>query len=146
MSETIKKAPGTLFWVVGIIFLLWSLMGCAGYLAEHLMPHAKYIESFGAEKAALRGETPVWATAAYAVGVWGGLAGAILLLLGKKLCLPFFYASFIGALLGFSVSIFDGRFRAVMGGGDWAMMLLVWAVCIFIIWWARKHKAKGVLR
>jgi len=144
--ETESHKPPTLFWVIAILFFLWSLVGCAGYLAEHLMSDAAYGEGFGEEMLALRGQTPIWATSAYAVGVWGGLIGAILILLRKKLCLPFLYASFAGAIIGFLPSLINEKFRAVMGGGDWAMMLFIWAVCLFIIWFARKKVAKGILR
>lgn len=134
------------FWVIGVIYLLWSIVGCGGYLAEQMMSDAAYSEAFGAERFDLRGLTPAWATAGYAIGVWGGLVGVILLLLRKKLCLPFFYASFIGAIIGFLPSIFDGRFKAVLGGADYGLMIFIWLECIFIIWFARKMTRNGILR
>ena len=134
------------FWVIAILYLLWSFVGCGGYLAEHMMSDAAYRDAFGDELLGLRGLTPWWATAGYAVGVWGGLIGGIFLLLRRKLCLPFFYASLIGAIIGFIPSIFDDRFKAVMGGGDYGLMAFIWVICIFIIWFARLMSSKGVLR
>lgn len=139
------KAPWW-FWLVAVLYLLWNIIGCSMYLAEHMMGQESYIAAFGADLWALKEITPWWATAGYAVGVWGGLIGIILLLLRKKLCLPFFYASFVGAVIGFLPSILDGRFRAVMGGGDYGMMIFIWAECLLIIWLARKFTAKGILR
>lgn len=135
--ETTPKLPWW-FWVITLLFLLWSLIGCGMYLAEHLMSDASYLEAFGEEMTALRGQVPWWATAGYAVGVWGGLVGIILLLLRKPLALKFFYASFAGAVIGFLPYFFDGRFRAVMAAGDWAFMLFIWAECLFIIWFTRR--------
>ncbi len=144
--ENLKKNTPWWFWVIGIIYLLWSFIGCGGYLAEQLMSESAYTESFGVEMAGLRELTPSWATAGYAIGVWGGLIGVILLLLRRKLCLPFFYASFIGAIIGFMPSIFDERFKVVLGGGDYGLMIFIWLVCIFIIWFARKMVSMGLLR
>jgi len=110
------------------------------------MSDAAYAENFGADVLALRDITPWWATSGYAVGVWGGLVGILFLMLRKKLCLPFFYTSFIGAIIGFIPSMFDARFKAVMGGGDYGFMVFIWVTCIFIIWFARKMRAKGILR
>lgn len=138
--------PSKLFWVVAVVFLLWSIMGCAGYLAEHMMSDDAYREAYGEAYVALRGQTPMWATAGYAIGVWGGLTGAILLLLRKKLCLPFFVASLAGAIVGFIPSMAFENFRAVMGPSDWGMMCTVWAICIFIIAFAHRQKANTVLR
>ena len=134
------------FWVIVILYILWSFVGCGGYLAEHLMNDAAYSEAFGADMLSLRDFTPLWATAGYAIGVWGGLIGGVLLLLRKKLCLPFFYASFIGAVIGFLPSIFDERFKAVMKTGDYGFMVFIWLICLFIIWFARKMLAKGIMR
>jgi len=144
MSNAPLKAPWW-FWVITILYLLWSFIGCGMYLVEHMMDDTAYAEAFGAELLSLRGVTPWWATSGYAIGVWGGLVGIILLMLRKKLCLPFFYASFAGAIMGFIPSLFDARFRAVMGSGDYGFMVFIWAACIFIIWFARKMHAKGIL-
>ncbi|WP_026942178.1 hypothetical protein [Hellea balneolensis] len=77
-DQNISKAPGW-FWVIVIIYLLWSLIGASMYLVEHMMSDVAYGESFGADMLALRDLTPWWATSGYAVGVWGGLIGIILL-------------------------------------------------------------------
>jgi len=145
MSDIRIKTPAW-FWVIAILYLLWSFVGCGGYLAEHLMGDAAYGEAFGAEMLSLRGLTPFWATAGYAIGVWGGLVGGLLLLLRKRLSLLFFYASFLGAVIGFLPSIFDGRFKAVMGAGDYGFMVFIWLICLFIIWLARKMLSKGIIR
>jgi len=134
------------FWLIAIHYLLWNLVGCGMYLVEHMMGDAAYGEAFGADLLSVRDLVPRWATAGHAVGVWGGLVGIILLLLRKKLCLPFFYASFAGAIIGFLPSIFDERFKAVMGGGDYGLMIFIWLECIFIIWFARKMLSKGIIR
>ena len=145
MEDVNIKTPRW-FWVIGALFLIWSIIGCSGYLAEHLMSDTAYGEAFGAELLAVRGLTPIWATAGYAVGVWGGLVGVILFLLRKTLCMPFLYASFLGAVIGFLPSIFDGRISAVMGPFDYGFMVFIWLLCILIIWIARKMRARGILR
>lgn len=116
------------------------------YLAEHMIAQPAYIDAFGADMWALKEITPAWATAGYAVGVWGGLIGGLLLLMRRRLCLPFFYASFVGAIVGFLPSIIDGRFRAVMGAGDYSMLVFVWAVCILIIGFAVRMRRQSYLR
>lgn len=133
------------FWVITAFYLLWSIIGCTMYLVEHMMGDAAYIENFGADMLPLREITPWWATSGYAVGVWGGLIGVILLMLRKSLCLPFFYASFVGAIIGFIPMIFDARFKSVMGAGDYGFMIFIWIECIFIIWFALKMRSKGII-
>lgn len=145
-NEALGMLAPKWFWAAGILYLLWSLIGCSMYLTEHMLGEAAYIDAFGADMWALKDITPAWATAGYAIGVWCGLAGIILLLLRKKLCLPFFLASLAGAIIGFLPSLFDERFRSVMAGGDYGMLVFVWVVCAFGVWFARKFIAQGVLK
>ena len=46
--------------------------------------------------------TPTWMVAAYAIAVWVGLAGALLLLLRRKLAVPLLLVSLIAVIVQFS--------------------------------------------
>ncbi len=138
MAHNITTSRPWWFWVITIAFLLWSLIGCSMYLAERLLPEESYVENFGQAMAGLRGITPVWATAGYAVGVWFGLAGVISLMLRKPVAVPLFFASLIGAVVGFMPYFYDSRFKAVLTGADYGFMIFIFAECLFILWFARK--------
>ena len=88
--------------------------------------------------AGLREITPIWATAGYAIGVWFGLAGVIMLMARKKIAVSLFFASLIGAVVGFMPYFYDGRFKAVLTGADYGFMVFIFAECLFILWFARK--------
>lgn len=143
MPHNISTPRPWWFWVVTLAFLVWSLIGCGMYLAERLMPEPEYIEAFGADMAGLRDITPVWNTAGYAIGVWGGLAGIIALMLRKRIAIWLFAASLIGAVVGFLPYITDARFKAVLTGGDYGFMIFIFAECLFILWFARKMLSPG---
>jgi len=143
--ENIKLKAPWWFWVIGGLYLLWNAFGCYMYVLEHLMSDADYGELAGSAKLAVRDLIPVWATAGHAVGVWGGLIGIILFLLRKKICLPFFYASFAGAIIGWLPSVIDSRFSSVSVTRDYILMSIIWVECLVIIWIARKMRISGIL-
>lgn len=134
------------FWLFAVILFLWSCVGCFMYVLEMTMTPEAYLESFGAKMTAIRGTVPAWSISGYAVGVWFGLIGSLLLLLRRRKCLPFLWISFVGAVVGFFWYIIDARGRAVMGGGDWGFMIFIWATCIFAIWFAGWARKKTYLR
>ena len=125
------------FWLIAVLFLVWNIIGCGMYLAEQMMPEPGYTEAFGAAMAELRAITPKWATAGYAVGVWFGLAGILTLMLRKRIAVALLTASLIGAVIGFLPYFIDGRFKALLTGGDYGFTLFIFAECIFILWFAR---------
>jgi hypothetical protein len=55
---------------------------------------------------ALYESVPAWATGAFAVAVWGGALGCLLLLLKKKLATPVLILSFIGIVVQMIHSFF----------------------------------------
>jgi len=143
MSETNK--PPALFWVVGVIFLLWNLFGCYMYWLDQTMEQAKYVEAYGEGLAGMRDQIPVWATSGYAVGVFGGLLAAILFLLRKKLAYPVFVLSLIGAVVGFLYVFITPEYKAAAGSSYWIMPVIVLVVGIVEIWVSKRKIAKGIL-
>src|SRR5215207_1093491 len=103
MDETVTaKAPAHL-WIVGALALLWNGFGAYDYLmtrtkgadyVETMMPGTgdavvSYINSF-----------PIWVSFGWGLGVWMGVAGAILLLMRNRLAVIAFGLSLAGAILG----------------------------------------------
>ena len=87
MDNTTAKPPIHL-WIVGGLATLWNGFGCFDYLMTRTRGTA-YIESMmhtddGEAIMAYINGFPIWAAAGWGLGVWGGLAGAILLLMRHR--------------------------------------------------------------
>src|SRR3970282_1718101 len=85
-------------WLIGIIGGLWSSIGVLSFMLTQMNVEAvmsrlppqqrEYFESF-----------PLWAVAFWAIGVFGGVIGCLLLLLKNRLAFHVFLASVIGAIV-----------------------------------------------
>ena len=146
MSDNYNVKPSAMFWVLGVLFLLWGLMGCAMYLAEVVMSDKAYGEAFGQDLLAVRHVYPVWAMAGYASAVWSGLLAAILFLLRKRLSAVIFIFSLVAAIIGFIPTFTNSILREAAGPSFWVMPLIVVVLGSFEVWYSRKQSAKGVLR
>ena len=99
-----NATPHFSFWVIAVAGLTWNLMGCLNYITQTdpenvaRMPEIYQVIIAG---------RPTWATAAFAIAVFGGAVGCILLLLRNRMNLPVFTLSFIGVIgtAWFTVSI-----------------------------------------
>ena len=145
MAETTLKPP-VLFWVLGIAFLLWNLMGCGIYLMEATVSDAAFEKANTAERIAARNFYPTWATAAYALAVWGGLLASILFLLRKRLSATLFIASLIFAVICFIPTFTSEIMRDAGGSTFWVMPMIVVGLGLVEIIYARKQLARGILR
>ncbi|MEQ1727644.1 MAG: hypothetical protein ABL982_04610 [Vicinamibacterales bacterium] len=90
------RAPWHL-WVVGAVALLWNAMGAFDYSMTQSR-NAAYMAGFTPEQLAFFYGMPAVINSAWAVGVWGGVAGSLLLLLRRRLSVWVFLASVVGVL------------------------------------------------
>ena len=156
MAETVNyrdppdvKAPGAplLLWIVGIVSLLWNSYGCYDYTMTKLDP-AHYLAGSGMSAAgqAYMLALPAWVTAFWALGVWGSLAGSLLLRARSRHAVTAFAAS----LVGLAVSQFHqwtGPLPPDMETpAAWSVTASIWIVLIGLLLYARIQARKGVLR
>ena len=142
MNSTIK--PATWFWIVSAIALVWNLMGVMAYLAQVTMsPEA--MAALPENQRLLYQSTPSWATGAFAIAVWGGTLGCILLLLRKKLASLLLIISLLGVLVQLYHSFFISNSFAVFGSGGLVMPIMVVIIGVLLIWLSRKATSQNWL-
>ena len=84
MTMNYLRKPSNLFWVISSIALVWNLMGVFNYLDQVFMTD-KVLETLPKEQQILYQDISAWVTAAFAIAVFSGTLGSLLLLLKKKL-------------------------------------------------------------
>jgi hypothetical protein len=134
-------------WVVGILSLLWNCFGAYDYTMTELRNEA-YLAGmgFGEAEMAYIDAAPAWMIAAWAIGVWVSLLGAILLLLRSRHAATAFLISLAGALVSFGYQ-FTSNPPPSLTTGVAAVMPVVILVLIVAQWYyARRMTAAGVLR
>lgn len=147
MTDTASSArtPWHL-WAVGGLGVPWNGFGCVDYTMTQLQGDV-WLTSMGMTQAQLDyfHAMPAWTHGAWAIGVWGGLLGAVLLLLRRKWALHAFVVSFLGWAAGavYAFALSDG-IEAM--GPMWPMQIVIGGACLFFIWYARMMSGRGVLR
>lgn len=146
MSDEVKRGVGIMFWIVAVVFLIWNLFGCAIYLMDRLSSdEALSAMKNGEALLASREAYPIWATAAFAIAVWGGLVGAALIIMRKKSAAPVFIISLIAAVICFIPNFIMPVVQAAGGETYWVMPVIVVVIGSIEIWWSRRKSALGYL-
>jgi hypothetical protein len=89
---------------------------------------------------------PVWQTAVYATAVWSGLAGAILLLMRRRLAVPVLLLSLVGAVGTFLPFAAVPAVRELATESDAVAAIIVIALCLSSYWFARYSQQRGWLK
>ncbi len=143
MSETNK--PGFTFWIIGVIAILWNGMGVNAYLQSAFNTEAA-TAGLNPDQIALLDNMPAWYTALFAIAVFSGIIGSITLLMRKKLTVTLFIVSFIAATINQVYWLFGTNAADVFSDQlPYLMPVLIIAIGIFLIWYAKDQRTKEVL-
>jgi hypothetical protein len=93
MATHYAEKPPVWFWAAGVLGLLWNLIGAAFYLGQRGILSGPFAPPPGAP------EMPIWATIAFAIGVWGGVLALVLLLMRNRLARPLLWISFLALVV-----------------------------------------------
>ena len=142
MDHEQQSAVPAWFKPAAIAVVAWEILGCIMYLMQVRVDPA----ALPADQRAVWDSTPAWMIGAYAVAVWVGLAGAVLLLLRRKLAEPLLLVSLIAVAVQFSGLLVVPELRGLMSSD---MLLLPFAIVLvcFVIWsFARRARRRQWLR
>jgi len=136
-------------WVVGVLSLLWNAFGGYDFIMTTTQGEA-YFRASGFDQSMIDyfNAMPTWMYVPWVLGVWGAVAGSILLLMRSRYAVHAFVLSLLGAV----VSLIYGRFMNPMPELPPAMAMMqympfvITAVAAFLAWYAWAMSKKGVLR
>lgn len=133
-------------WIVGALATLWNAFGAFDYLMTQTRNEA-YLAGFTDPQRIYFESFPLWMEATWALGVWGGLAGALLLLARSRHAVTAFAVSLAGlaasTLYQYGLS---SPPEDMTSGAMVTMNLVIWAVAIGLLVYAVRMRRTGVLR
>ncbi len=125
------------FWIISVVTLIFNVMGVINYFVQM---NADSLASFPESYRPIIEGRPIWATGAFAIAVFGGSLGCLLLLFRKSAA---FYV-LIASLLGVIVTMM--HIFGVAGFSSfeiWIGVLMQLVVTAFLIWYSKQAESKG---
>ncbi len=146
MADAAAQQTPWHLWAVGVLGVLWNSIGCYDYYMSNTAgePYFRQMGMTDAQIAHLLA-APSWMTGVWAIGVWGALAGSVLLLLRSRWAVEVFLAS----LAAYVVSLIYGYVISPAPGQKGAMMVMqavIFVGCVFFWWYASAQRKAGRLR
>ncbi len=129
------------FWAIGSVALIWNALGGINFVMQ---VNADVLAAMPASHRAIVEGRPVWATIGFAIAVFGGAVGCLLLLLGKSVAYYLFIASLLGVI---AQLIHTLRIAASTDGFSPVDILLIvlmpLIVASFLIWYSKQAERRG---
>lgn len=143
MTTPIKPKAG--FWIIGVIALLWNIMGVFQYLSTTLLKE-EMEQALTEEQLALMSGLPSWYTGVFAIAVFSGLLASLLLLLRRKWAVSLFLISMLAVIVQMGYWLFATDAMEVYGTEAVVMPAIVIIVAIFLYFYSKGAAKKTWLR
>lgn len=129
------------FWTIGAVALIWNVMGVINFFGQM---NAGMLSAMSESQRALIEGRPAWATGAFAIAVFGGTLGCILLLLRKSAAYYLFVASLLGVIVQLIPYVSMANLTIDYGPFEISMIIVMpLVVAAFLIEYSMKVKSKG---
>lgn len=130
-GEARVKTPVHL-WIVGVLALLWNLMGAFDYVASQFELDF-YMAKYSAEQLAYFNAFPAWATAGWAFAVWAALVGSIGLLLRQCWSVWVFVIALAGMAVNSIYTLGMTSGIELMGPSAGIFTAVIWVIAVFLV-------------
>ena len=134
-------------WVVGIVALAWNAIAAMDYVMVQTN-NSEYLAQFTSEQLSFFKSFPTWVNAAWAIAVWFGVIGSLLILFRKRWAAPVFGIS----LLAMMATAFQNFYLSKPTMGDVVgkeaiyFTALIFVVAVLLWIYARIMTSKGILK
>jgi hypothetical protein len=127
------------FWAIGVVALIYNVAGIINFVTQM---NADTVSAMPEMYRAIIENRSVWATGGFALAVFGGALGCLLLLLRKPASYYVFIASLLGAIVTMvhtlgMVASDSSPVGATIGN------LVQLVVTAFLIWYSKRAERKG---
>ncbi|MCJ2183192.1 hypothetical protein MTR62_10880 [Novosphingobium sp. 1949] len=138
------KAP-LWYWIIALLAALWNAYGCLDF-TRTVTRDSAYLAAFPTEMVAYVDSFPLWLVGCWGLGVWGGLAGSLLLLVRSGRAVMAFLLSLAGLAATTLYQALDTVPEALTHSVvDWVMTGAIWCVALGLLGFAIRMRQRGVL-
>ncbi len=131
--------------LVGLIALIWNLVGVAFFWMQINMG-AEQLAALTEAQRRVHEATPAWLNVAFAIGVFGGVLGAIGLLAKKRWAVTMFFVSLLAVLAQMIGAYVTTPAWEAYGAGGLVMPVLVVVIALLLWRYALRAAERGWLQ
>ncbi|NMP16615.1 hypothetical protein [Thalassotalea sp. Y01] len=143
MNDTLHPAPKW-FAPVAVVALIWNLMGVMAYLMGPVN-NADVMSSLSDAQQAFYQTMPTWAMTAFAIAVFAGSLGCLMLALRKRLAIILLLLSLLGVIVQNVHTFMLNDGVAIFGQSAMVMPLLVIIIAVALLYLAKHANQKNWL-
>lgn len=141
---TFNAKPPIWFWALAILLLLWEAVGVYACVMQLRLGAESWPDAMDYDRR-LYLAMPVWYNWVYVVATFGGLLGAIALVLRRTIAVPLYIVSLIAIVAMFGYVFATTDIIAHKGFAAAGFPIAIFLLGLLAVWLARTARARGWL-
>lgn len=146
-----KATTPKLFWIISVLALLWYLFGTVQFIGSLMATQEgmqSYIDSgkLSQDYVDFLLNFPSWASSMFGLATIGGALASGCLLLRRKIALPLFCLSLVGAAMMYIYMFVLSGKSNFLPASDYYIAATVVIVTLLMIWFSKRKIFQGILR
>lgn len=143
MTNTTNK-PNVLFWVIGIMALIWNSLGIHGYLQQAYNKEV-FRTQYTPEQLIAIDNLPSWYIGIFAIAVFSSTIACLLMLFKKKMSNHLFKIGLLAVIIQTMYNLFIYEGKELYGPFEYSMLIMIPAIAIYLVWYSKNATLKGWL-
>ncbi|MCJ2189177.1 hypothetical protein [Novosphingobium beihaiensis] len=144
MTARTQTKPSRRYWGIAVFSLIWNAFGCLDFTLT-VTRYPAHMAAFPADMIDWLDAAPTWTLVPWAMGVWGALAGSLLLLVRSRRAVTAFALSLAGLAVHQIWQFTSGMPDSMITPANVVMAVAIWIVALALLWYAVRMRARGVL-
>jgi len=144
MHAQTPTSPPRWFLIVSVAAILWNLLGVFSFVMD-VTASEEALAALPPDQRALYEGEPAWATGAFAIAVFGGLLGSVLLALRRKLAVPVLAISLAAVLVQMLQTFVLSNTLAVLGPASTPLPAAIVVIGVGLVWISAHARSRGWL-
>ncbi len=143
-ASTMAKVP-VWFWIIAAVAVLWNLGGIYAYWS-HVTLSDEALAALPEAQRNMYLSMPAWATAAFAIAVFGGVVASIALALRSRFAVLLFGVSLAAVFVQMFQAFVLANALAVAGASAAIVPSMIVIIAIVLLWFSSMARGKGWLQ
>ena len=143
MTNTANK-PNVGFWIIGVIALLWNLLGVDGFIGQALMSD-RFKTMYSEEQLEIISNLPSWYLVVFGIAVIASALACIMMLMKKKVATQLFLLGLVAVIIQTTFNLFINEGRVAYGPFEYSMLISIPVVAVLLLLYSKSALKKGWL-
>ncbi|MFK5878758.1 MAG: hypothetical protein QM478_04590 [Flavobacteriaceae bacterium] len=142
--ENSTNKPNLGFWIIGVVALIWNLLGVDGFIGQALMSD-RFKSMYTDEQLDIISRLPSWYLIVFGIAVIASALACVMMLIKKKMAVQLFQLGLLAVIVQVTFNLFVNEGKSAYGPFEYLMLIAIPVISVLLLLYSKSALKKGWL-